>query len=70
VGDHAALHAQLAGGYPMNNVKLEPGWLEKDVVQAARRTQELDEEKSNARKAGEGSRTNGDSSNTDPAKCR
>lgn len=54
----------------MSNVKLEPGWLERDVVQAARRTQELDEQKSHARKAGETRRTDDDSSNADLAKNR
>jgi hypothetical protein len=33
----------------MSNIKLEPGWLERDVVQAVRRTQELDKEKTVAR---------------------
>lgn len=33
----------------MSKVNLEPGWLAKDVVQAARRAHELDEQKSQAR---------------------
>lgn len=37
----------------MSNVKLEPGWLERDVIQAARRTHELDELKAHTRKTGE-----------------
>jgi hypothetical protein len=43
----------------MGSIKLEPGWLERDVVQAVRRTQELDEEKSQARSA-HGNRRNDD----------
>jgi hypothetical protein len=33
----------------MGNVKLEPGWLTRDVIQAARRTHELDLEKNQIR---------------------
>lgn len=33
----------------MGNVKLEPGWLARDVIEAARRTHEMDSEKKQAR---------------------
>lgn len=52
----------------MNNVKLEPGWLEKDVGRAARRTVELDEQKNTTRKASSGSADAGTSCSSDSAK--
>jgi hypothetical protein len=33
----------------MGNVKLEAGWLARDVIEAARRTHEMDSEKKQAR---------------------
>ena len=46
----------------MSNVKLEPGWLERDVVQAARRTQELDEQRNHTRKVEESPQNTDDGS--------
>lgn len=52
----------------MSNVKLEPGWLERDVVQAARRTHELDEQRNHARNAGEVPKNDSEGSKPDLVK--
>jgi hypothetical protein len=49
----------------MSNVKLEPGWLERDVVQAVRRTHELDEKRNHTRDAREVPQYDSDGSKPD-----